>query len=119
MELPPSNKYLARQDAEIADAERESLSKRLADEFAAGRFTQDEYLSTLEALYEAKTMGELAPIAAKLPQPTADVPTIVGVGSGNPGELAPIKQMDAAKLIKIVGGLATMLAVLIVLAVLL
>lgn len=90
MQLPPSSKYLARRDESVSDDERESLARRLATEYEAGRLTQDRYMELLDQLYAAKSLGELVPVVQHVPDATADVPPIVAAGTGTPGELAPI-----------------------------
>jgi hypothetical protein len=104
MELPPSSKYVARRDETVSNDERESLAKRLASEFEAGRISQDEYLRTLDQLYEAKTLGELVPVVSRVPDTTSDTPAIVETGTGEPGELAPINSGWMQPLV--VGGVA-------------
>ncbi|NLE97812.1 MAG: DUF1707 domain-containing protein [Propionibacterium sp.] len=91
MELPPSSKYIARRDEPVSDAERDSLTKRLADEFEQGRMTHDDYSRALDTLYDATTLGELVPVVEAVPDAGASVPAIVGESTGRPGELAPIR----------------------------
>jgi len=113
MELPPSSKYVARRDEAVSDAERDSLSKRLAREFEAGRIDQPTYLETLDALYEARTLGDLLPVVRRVPDSVGDVPAIVDTGSGEPGELAPIREGSWMQPL-VVGGVA-LVAVLVLL----
>lgn len=119
MELPPSSKYVARRDESVNESERESLSKRLAAEFEAGRLTQDEYMKALDDLYAAKTMGELVPVAKKVPDTVSDTPPIVATGSGKPGELAPISASNMKPVVMAASAIATILAVLVIVAILL
>lgn len=119
MELPPSSKYVARREEAVSEAERESLSERLAAEFEAGRLTQDEYMSALDELYAAKTMGELVPVAKKVPDSVAGTPAIVATGSGEPGELAPISATKMKPVIMAASAIATILALLVMVAILL
>lgn len=120
MELPPSSKYVARRDEPVSDDERQSLEKRLNAEFEAGRITQDDYMSSLDKLYEARTMGELVPVVKRVPDATSDVPAIVPTGSGRPGELAPIRDGGALKPLVYAGvGLGALLALLVLVLVIL
>lgn len=92
MQLPPSSKYLARQDEPVSDEERESLSGRLAEEFEAGRLDQPTYLELVDITYDARTLGELVPVVQRVPADVGSTPAIVESGKGKPGELAEIRQ---------------------------
>ena len=121
MELPPSSKYLARQDEPVSDAERESLAARLAEEFEAGRMDQPTYLELVDITYDASTLGELAPVVRKVPADVGKTPDIVrqGAGSGKPGELAPIKQtMPPVAIAGAVAGVGLVLLIAILLIIL-
>jgi hypothetical protein len=50
-----------------SDADRDRVAEQLREAFAEGRLTADEHAERLEAVYEAKTHGELAPLVADLP----------------------------------------------------
>lgn len=118
MELSPSSKYVARGSETVSDADREALEQRLADAFAQGDMTQDRYLTLLDKLYAAKTLGDLAPVAQALPDGTTHVPAIVETGSGAPGELAPIATNALRPVVvagSIVGALIVVLVVLVLL----
>ena len=52
----------------ISDADRELVSKLLKVAIDEGRLTLAEYDERLRQAYEAKTVGELAPIISDLPR---------------------------------------------------
>lgn len=119
MELPPSSKYIARRDEAVSDAERDSLTERLADEFENGRISHDDYSRALDALYDAKTLGELVPVVEVVPDASAGVPAIVGKSTGKPGELAPIASAGALRPLVLGGAvLGAVLVILLLLAIL-
>ncbi|MEY9214189.1 DUF1707 and DUF2154 domain-containing protein [Thermobifida halotolerans] len=49
-----------------SDADRDRVARVLADALADGRLTQEEHSERLEAVYAAKTLGELAPLTLDL-----------------------------------------------------
>ncbi|HLX51185.1 MAG TPA: DUF1707 domain-containing protein [Streptosporangiaceae bacterium] len=51
----------------ISDADREHVAARLREHFAEGRLTQDELDERITAAFSAKTLGDLRPILADLP----------------------------------------------------
>lgn len=55
----------------IGDAEREAALEALGEHFAAGRLTHEEYDERAQAVWTAKTRGDLAPMFADLPRPAA------------------------------------------------
>jgi hypothetical protein len=61
----------------ISDADREQVTARLRDHYAAGRITSDELDERITAALSAKTYGDLRGIMADLPEPAP-----VGAGSG-------------------------------------
>ncbi|HEY2579095.1 MAG TPA: DUF1707 domain-containing protein [Streptosporangiaceae bacterium] len=52
----------------ISDADRERVAARLREHFAEGRLTQDELDERITATFSAKTLGDLRPILADLPE---------------------------------------------------
>jgi len=54
-------------DWRIGTGEREAAAAALADHYAAGRLTVDEFRARLDAAYAAVTAGELAHVTADLP----------------------------------------------------
>ncbi|MUL42444.1 DUF1707 domain-containing protein [Streptomonospora sp. PA3] len=53
-----------------SDADRDRVSQRLREAVAEGRLTQAEHEERIDALYRAKTVGELAEITHDLPAPS-------------------------------------------------
>jgi hypothetical protein len=51
----------------IGNAEREQVVQRVHDAFAEGRLEAEELQQRLDAVYRAKTLGELTPLTADLP----------------------------------------------------
>jgi hypothetical protein len=52
-----------------SDADRDRVTARLQEHFAAGRLTRDELDERIAAVLHAKTFGELRPALADLPEP--------------------------------------------------
>lgn len=57
----------------VSDADRDRVTSRLRDHFAAGRLTHGELDERISAALNAKTFGELRRVMADLPEP-APVP---------------------------------------------
>lgn len=57
----------------IGNAEREQVVQRVHDAFAEGRLEAEELQERLDAAYRAKTMADLAPLTADLPEPGTTV----------------------------------------------
>src|SRR5581483_261645 len=51
----------------VSDEDRERCAQALREHFAAGRLTQDELDERVQAVYAARTHGELAKLTADLP----------------------------------------------------
>jgi len=62
-----------RPDLRLADADRDDAISRLSDHYAAGRLDKDEFDERSDAVWSAKTRGDLAPIFADLASPQRDV----------------------------------------------
>ncbi|MEU6172653.1 DUF1707 domain-containing protein [Streptantibioticus parmotrematis] len=56
-------------DLRASDEERDHVAGILADALATGRLAPDEHAERLEAVYAARTRGELAPLTQDLPEP--------------------------------------------------
>ncbi|MFI6602321.1 DUF1707 domain-containing protein [Nonomuraea sp. NPDC050536] len=54
-----------------SDADRDHVAAMLGEALATGRLTSVEHADRLEAVYTAKTMGELVPITRDLPEVSA------------------------------------------------
>jgi hypothetical protein len=58
----------------ISDADRESAVALLGDQYALGRLTKEEYDERSDAVWSARTQGDLAPLFADLPAPATPRP---------------------------------------------
>jgi Domain of unknown function (DUF1707) len=70
----------------ISDADREQVTTRLRDHYAAGRLTSEELDERVTAALSAKTYGDLRRIMADLPEP---VPAGADSGAMRPHWAAP------------------------------
>jgi hypothetical protein len=71
-------------DTRASDAERERVAEYLREAVAEGRLDMEEFGERLEAAYEARTHGELAPLVSDLPTPGSTVDVIPVAGSPAP-----------------------------------
>ena len=51
----------------LSDADREAAVERLGEQYAVGRLTKDEFDERSDAVWSAKTKGDLAPVFDDLP----------------------------------------------------
>jgi len=95
-ELPISSKYRSTPDAPVSDGEREELTQRLNDAFAAGQLDQDAYSSRLDQLYAAQRLGDLVPVVGRLgARQTYDDPAMVQqAAGGRPGEVSQARSAN-------------------------
>lgn len=65
-----------RSEMRASDADRDRVAARLREALAEGRLTPDEHSERLDAVYNSKTLGELAPLLRDLPETpdSADLP---------------------------------------------
>lgn len=90
-ELSRSSRFVATPHVALTEAERTDLVERLNGAYAEGLVSAEDYGRDLDRLFSAQTLGDVAPVVALLPaKATHEVPAVVGVGEGKPGELAPI-----------------------------
>lgn len=54
-------------DMRASDGDREKIAARLRDAHADGRLSADEFQLRLDALYDARTYGEIEPLVRDLP----------------------------------------------------
>ncbi len=54
-------------EVRISDQEREGCAQEIREHFAAGRLTEQELSDRVQAVYEARTAGELEALRADLP----------------------------------------------------
>ena len=78
------------QHLRVSDAEREAVSGRLAEHFAAGRLDQAEFDDRTRRAMSAKTRADLRGLFADLPEPLPEtgapaVPELPRGGGGTPG----------------------------------
>lgn len=114
MALPPSSKYLQRPGDPVDETERASITQRLNDAFADGRISHDEYSSSMDIVYDARTLGHLVPVMEKLPAAVENVPAIVEQANLPAGQLSePRSLIPAAIMVGTVG--VVLVAVLVIL----
>jgi hypothetical protein len=58
-----------RPDLRLSDAERDEAIVRLSEHYAAGRLDKDEFDERSDAVWTARTRGDLAPVFADLAPP--------------------------------------------------
>jgi uncharacterized membrane protein len=58
----------------ISDADREAAVDLLGEQYSLGRLTKEEFDERSDAVWSAKTQGDLAPVFADLPVPAAAPP---------------------------------------------
>jgi len=73
-----------RSEMRASDADRDRVAARLREALAEGRLTPDEHSERLDAVYSAKTLGELAPLVRDLPEPSSDSATDLSFASPRP-----------------------------------
>lgn len=119
-ELPRSSKYRATPDAPLSDDERDRLVDRLNAAYEQGGVSPEQYRPFLDTLFGAATLGEVAHVVEAMPgAATHDVPAIVEVGPGRPGELAEPRQPSGATVARVVViGAAALVLVLVLVVVL-
>lgn len=114
-QLPRSSKYVATPDAPVTDSERASLTERLNAAYEGGTVGGDDYRRLLDTLYAAGRLGELVPVVEALPpSPTHEVPEIVAVGKGQPGELTQARAPRAPATVALIGVGVVALVILLV-----
>ncbi|MFI6577228.1 DUF1707 domain-containing protein [Nocardiopsis sp. NPDC050513] len=91
-EITPSGEGRMR----ASDADRDQVAHRLREALAEGRLDPDEHSERLEAVYQAKTLGELVPITADLPEPDGDAAPAMPTAPGGPASLSGRARVTAA-----------------------
>ncbi|GAA3069467.1 DUF1707 SHOCT-like domain-containing protein [Streptomyces glomeratus] len=74
--LTPTDSASPAQDLRASDADRERVAEVLRDALAEGRLDMGEFEERLEATYQARTYGELAPITRDLPAAGVGAPAV-------------------------------------------
>ncbi|GAB3915291.1 hypothetical protein GCM10011575_39900 [Microlunatus endophyticus] len=113
-ELPISSKYRSTPDAPVSDGEREELTRRLNDAFAAGRLDQETYSAHLDQLYAAQRLGDLVPVVQNLPalQTYSDPAMVQQASGGRPGEVSAARPANRAALYVV--GVVVIIAILLI-----
>lgn len=83
-----------------SDADRDRIADLLRESLAEGRLTPDEHAERIDAVYEAKTYAELAPIVADLPGTGAAAPSAPPVVRDD----LPAPQAGSSNLVAILSG---------------
>jgi hypothetical protein len=66
-EQRPSANPVAEAELRASDADRERIAELLREAYAEGRLTAEEHAERIDATYNARTLGELAPLTRDLP----------------------------------------------------
>ncbi len=77
----------------ISDADREAAVDLLAEQYAVGRLTREEFDERSDAVWSARTRGDLAPVFADLPVHSTGRPPPAGAAHRPrrwPVPLAPV-----------------------------
>ena len=77
-----------------SDAQRDSAAAEIREHYAAGRLSEDEFTDRLDAVYQARTQGELRELRRDLPALAVDTK----------GELAERRHKLRGELIQETGG---------------
>lgn len=86
-----------------SDADRDRVMSTLGDALAEGRLTPEEHSERMDAVYRAKTLGELAPVTKDLPE---------GLGSGAGGwQVRPYASEEALEMVRSSQGRENIVAV--------
>ncbi len=96
----PSSAPVAEAELRASDADREKIAELLRDAYAEGRLTVDEHSERIEAAYNAKTLGELAPL-------TRDLPAHRPLSAGEPavpGPQLPPARQESPSVVAVFGG---------------
>ncbi|MGA4508909.1 DUF1707 SHOCT-like domain-containing protein [Propionibacteriaceae bacterium G1746] len=110
--LPISSKYRSQAHLPVPDEEREDLGRRLNEAFTNGTIPAEQYPVLLDRVYDAQTLGDLAPVVELLPvKQTYDQPNIVQAGAGAPapGELTQARPPGKLALYGVAGGIGAIL----------
>ena len=68
---PLKKPYADPAELRASDADRERVAEALREAYAEGRLTVDEHSDRVDAVYAAKTLGELVPLTKDLPSHAA------------------------------------------------
>ena len=77
----------------LSDADREAAVQRLGEQYAVGRLTKDEFDERSDAVWSAKTGGDLAPIFDDLPRAGTTTPARSSAGQRGRARRVPFLPM--------------------------
>ncbi|MFI5768371.1 DUF1707 domain-containing protein [Streptomyces sp. NPDC051658] len=79
-----------------SDADRDRIADILREAMAEGRLTAEEHAERVDAVYRAKTVGELEPLVRDLPAPPGTARSAVAPGAyGHEGPTGPADNLVA------------------------
>ncbi|MEU9314671.1 DUF1707 domain-containing protein [Streptomyces sp. NPDC048295] len=78
-----------------SDADRDRIADILREAMAEGRLTADEHAERVDAVYRAKTVGELEPLVRDLPAPGGAARTAAPGVHGQEGPTGPAENLVA------------------------
>ncbi|MFD7669233.1 DUF1707 domain-containing protein [Streptomyces sp. NPDC059788] len=89
-------KPVAEAELRASDADRDRIAEILREALAVGRLDAEEHSERIDAVYRAKTMGELEPLIRDLPaEGGAPGPRPAPAAYGEPGGVLPDQNMVA------------------------
>ncbi|MFF8815227.1 DUF1707 SHOCT-like domain-containing protein [Streptomyces pactum] len=83
-------------DLRASDADRDRIADILRDAFAEGRLTPEEHAERIDAVYRARTQGELRPLVRDLPASVRPLPGPVPSGLPSAPAAGPATETLAA-----------------------
>lgn len=78
-----------------SDADRDRIADILREALAEGRLTAEEHSERVDAVYRAKTVGELEPLVRDLPSPGGARPTVASEAPDQEGPTGPAESLVA------------------------
>jgi hypothetical protein len=100
----PAGTPYAQADLRASDADRDRIAEILRDALAEGRLTAEEHSERIDAVYRAKTVGELQPLVRDLPANAAAAPTIAAPAPHHDPYPASASDLAADNLVAVFGG---------------
>ncbi|WP_280668147.1 MULTISPECIES: DUF1707 SHOCT-like domain-containing protein [unclassified Kitasatospora] len=94
-------KPVAEAELRASDADRERIADLLRDAYADGRLTVDEHSERIEAAYNARTLGELAPLTRDLP---AHRPLSMDKPDARTAAPLPPARLESPSMVAVFGG---------------
>jgi hypothetical protein len=73
----------AEADVRASDADRDRVADILREALAEGRLDAGEHAERIDAVYSARTMGELEPLVRDLPRPRPEGPAMAAPAAGD------------------------------------